>query len=450
MKIRHKIKYFFLGLFKRIDKYIIVPITKLFVSFKKIFIKDNRSFEKLINKKSSLLIISLILSLIIFILVDTESIAIQETNAEVLYNQQVAVNYNEEAYVLEGVPEKVDITLIGRSSDLYLAKQIASNEVTLDLTGLKPGTHKVNLKYTKALETITYKLDPSVVTITIYPKVSEARTISYDVLNSEKLDSKLLISEVGIDRDEVIVKGSQATIDKVSSVKVLIDVDNIVDPTVGTKEATNLPLVAYDQKGQIVNIEIVPSKVNAQIEIASPKKEVPLIFMPKGELSFGKAIAEFDSNLNQLEIYGPEEVLAKINSIEIPLDVEGLKENKTYNLTIKKPLGVKYITENVVNVNLVLGDEVSKEFSNISISGQNLSTNLVPNIKNLEERTVTVIVKGVESVINAIDPTTIKAYVDLKGYTKGTYDVDIQIEKSDLRLNYMPKTKRVTITITEK
>lgn len=450
MKMSNRIKYFFLGLFKRIDKYIIVPITKLFISIKKLFVKDNRSFEKLINKKSSLLIISLVLSLIIFILVDTESISIQETNAEVLYNQQVVVNYNEEAYVLDGVPEKVDITLIGRSSDLYLAKQIASNEVTLDLTGLKPGTHKVNLKYTKALETITYKLDPSVVTITIYPKVSEARTISYDVLNSEKLDSKLLISEVSIDRDEVIVKGSQSLIDKVSSVKALVDVDNIIDPTVGNKEVNDLPLVAYDQKGQLVNIEIVPSKVNAKVTIASPKKEVPLVFVPKGELSFGKAIENFDSNLNQITIYGPEDILKKINNIEIPLDVEGLKENKTFNLTIKKPLGVKYITENVVNVNLVLGDEIYKEFSNISISGENLAANLVPNIKNLDERTVTVIVKGVESVINNIDPASIKAYVDLKGYQKGTYDVDIQIEKVDLRLNYMPKTKKVTITIAEK
>ena len=80
-------------------------------------------------------------------MVDQNSNAILYQSAEVLYNQPVTAEYNEEAYVIEGLPETVDITLIGRSSDIYLAKQYPTHEVSVDLRELKPGSHKVTLKY---------------------------------------------------------------------------------------------------------------------------------------------------------------------------------------------------------------------------------------------------------------------------------------------------------------
>ena len=49
----------------------------------------------------------------------------------------MTAEYNEEAYVIEGLPETVDITLIGRSSDIYLAKQYPTNEVSVDLRDFK-------------------------------------------------------------------------------------------------------------------------------------------------------------------------------------------------------------------------------------------------------------------------------------------------------------------------
>ena len=90
-----------------------------------------------------------------------------------LYDQPISATFNEEAYVVEGLPETVDITLISRKSDIYLAKQLPTNDITVDLTGLTAGVHKVNLKYKKALSSVEYKLDPSVATIVIYEKVSE-------------------------------------------------------------------------------------------------------------------------------------------------------------------------------------------------------------------------------------------------------------------------------------
>ncbi len=159
---------FFKGIFRVFDKFLITPITKFFIRITD-FVKDNsKGAEKFLNNKQTLIVLSLIFALGVFYVVDQNSNAIINQSAEILYNQPVTAEYNEEAYVIEGLPETVDITLIGRSSDIYLAKQYPTNEVSVDLRDLKPGSHTVTLNYRQALSSISYKLDPSTATIMVY------------------------------------------------------------------------------------------------------------------------------------------------------------------------------------------------------------------------------------------------------------------------------------------
>ncbi len=449
-KLINKSKYLFARILVFVDKKIILPITKVSVMVKDNINSDSKRFEKIMNKRSSLLFISLVLALIVFFLIDSRSVAMIETSAEVLYNQKLDIQYNEEAYVLEGVPDTVDITLIGRRSDLYLAKQIPTHEITLDLSGLKPGTHKVNLKYKRVLASINYKLDPSFVTVTIHPKISEIRTINIDLLNRDNLDPRLVIERTEIERDDVIIKGSEARLKQVSSVKALVDINNLINPTVGETEFKDIPLIAYDQTGNVIDIEIVPSRIDAKIIITSPSKVVPIRIVPVGDLTFGKAISSIDSDVKEFTIYGEKEALDGINNISVEIDVDGLKENRQYNITIDKPSGVRYISASVANINVSLDEESTKEFENINIEYQNLNDKYTVNAKSENDRNVVVIVKGVSSVLDTIEANTIRAYVDLKGYGIGEHEVEVRIEGSDLRVNYIPKVRRVTLIIRNK
>ena len=66
-----------------------------------------------------------------------------------------------------------------------------------------------------------------------------------------------------------------------------------------------------------------------------------------------------------------------------------------------------------------------------------------------DDRQVTVIVSGSESIVNAIDTSSIRAYVDLKDYTVGEWDVPVQVTGNDLKLSYESKVRKVKIRITE-
>ena len=208
-KIIKAIKKIIRAVIAFIDKFIVTPITKFALFIGEKADKNTGKFERWLNKRNTLVFISLILALALFFYVDSRSSTMIDSSAEVLRNQAVEATYNKEAYVIEGIPETADVTLIGRTVDLYLAKQLSSGKVTVDLSNLKEGTHKVDLEYDGAINSVGYNLNPSSITINIYPKVSLTKTITVDVINKDKLDSRLSVQSVSIDKEEVIIKGAE-------------------------------------------------------------------------------------------------------------------------------------------------------------------------------------------------------------------------------------------------
>lgn len=444
-RIFHHIGTFF-------DKILITPITKLILKITGFFKDNAKSIDRLMGRKSTLLVISLLLAFGVFVIIDKESNVIIDQYAEILYNQPVTAVYNEELYVVEGLPKTVDITLVGQKRHIFLAKQSPSKGVSVDLTGLKPGNHKVTLKYSQRLKSLDYKLDPSQVTVTIYNKESDTRSLTYDLLHQDSLDSKLYIDNVELDRTDVIVKGAKYKLDKVASVKALIDVTkfpNAKNLNAGTLSLKDVPLVAYDTNGKIIDVEIVPKTVSAKITITSPSKEVPIKIVPSGKVAFGKAIKSIDSSISSVVVYGDADAVNKIQQLEVEIDVKDLKNDKEYNVTLKKPSGITDLSVNTVKINVTIDDSITKEFNNISVSAENLASGLKAQAMSLEDSKITVIVEGSEDVINNLDPTTIKAYVDLKNTGVGEHEVEVNVTGSDLKLIYKPKTKKVKIKITQ-
>ena len=449
-KIIKAIKIFFKNLIKIIDRKIIVPTTKLIVLITSKFDRSGRKIENWLTKTNTLLFISLFLSILLFIVIDQKIIVFNDNPDDVLKNQNVDVRYNEEAYVIEGLPETVDITLIGSKTDLYIAKQSSSQKVTVDLSGLKPGTHKVNITYSQNAGNIEYMVNPSVATVIISPKVSETRTLSVDLINKDKLDPTLTIKNINYDTDKVVIKGSEKTIEKVAIVKALVNINDIITQEVGTTSIKDVPLVAYDEVGNVVDVEIVPQKIDVELEITSPSKELPIKIIPKGEVSFGQAISSMSSSETKVTVYGDEEVLSNLTYIPVEIDVTGLKENKEYKVELNKPVGINSLSINNLTINVSLGEISSKDINDVGITPKNLGENYKAQSVDESGAKVTVNVKGVKNVIDQIKSTDINAYIDLSGLTEGEHEVDVLVEGNDSRVTYTSKTKKVKIKITKK
>ena len=176
---------------------------------------------------------------------------------------------------------------------------------------------------------------------------------------------------------------------------------------------------------------------------------MPIKIVPTGKLAFGKAIKSIDSSVSSVTVYGDEDAVSKLEQLEVEIDVNDLKSDKEYNVTLKKPAGITEISSKTVKIKVSVDNSITKEFDNISVSADNVPAGCKAQAMSEEDSRITVIVEGSEDVINSLDPSTIKASVNLKDREPGQHEIEVTVTGGDLKLTYKPKTKKVKIKITK-
>ncbi len=442
--------------FKFIDKHLVIPITKLILKISGHFDHSSKWFENILSKQSTLLFLSLFFAIIIFIVVDQKIISFTTSSAEVFREQPVEVLYAEERFVVEGLPESVDITLIGSKADLYIAKQSSIHKVTADLTNIKePGTYKVDLEYEVGTSSIQYSVNPSQVTVVVYAKQSENRTLSYNIVNADHLDDTLDISNVELNIDQVTISGAKYKLDQVANVEALVDIDKLPKQEEGTQTLDDIILKAYDKEGNIVDVEFsTTSKPSAEVTIASSSKEINLNFVPINEMPFGRAIGSYAFSNNKVRVYGSTEILNELEKtgIDIEIDVSKLTEDYHTTVEIPKPKGIKKLDINNVDLDIVVTSSAEPKVMTLKIDALNTPSGYTAGAVSADDVQVLVEVKGASNILDNLTNADVQAYVDLSSYGEGTFDIPIEIKPntSSARLvSYVPKKATVKIKITK-
>ena len=241
-----------------------------------------------------------------------------------------------------------------------------------------------------------------------------------------------------------------ASIAKVEALAAVPDVDNLPSQQAGTQTIENVPLKAYDKDGKVVDVELVPATTSVKVTTGEYKKQVPIKVIPNGDIAFGLAISTIELSEKEVWIYGSKEDLQNISYVPINIDVNQLSQNKEYKMELSKPTGVKTMSINNVNVTVNVDSVATKDIDGVTINGINVGEGLKATATSKEEGNITVTIKGVNSVIENISSDDIIAYVDLKGLGVGTHNVQVQIEQSDVKVEYVPKNATVSIQITSK
>lgn len=440
---------FFKFIYRIIDKIIITPISRVAYAAGEFSRENSNKLEKILNRPNILIYLSLLCALGLFLLIDSKVIDLTDHNAQILEDQPVTVINHKKSYVVEGVPETVDITLIGSKSSIYLATQLGNHEVELDLSKYGVGTYKVPLKLSSSsIDSVEYKIDPSTVTVKISEKVSSRKKLTYDLLNEDKLESKLSVSNVELSDNTVIVQSSKEILDRVAVVKALIDASLIDLKESGETTIENVELAAYDALGnKINNIEIVPSKVSATITIDSYHATKPVRVVTTGEMPDGYAISGTTSSVKEVVVYGEKSVVDKLNYIEAPIKVSKINDDRTLSVTLNTPSGVRYMSETTTNVSVTVGTASQKLISGIRVEWENVGVDFVAQAATQNDNVIDVYITGVESILNGIDASNITATVDCSGKGRGTHNLPVKVTVNNELVKSEPTKKEISVKI---
>ena len=439
---------FFKFVYRIIDKIIITPISRVAYAAGEFSRENSNKLEKILNRPNILIYLSLLCALGLFLLIDSKVIDLTDHNAQILEDQPVTVINHKKSYVVEGVPETVDITLIGSKSSIYLATQLGNHEVELDLSKYGVGTYKVQLKLSSSIDSVEYKIDPSTVTVKISEKVSSRKKLTYDLLNEDKLESKLSVSNVKLSDNTVIVQSSKEILDRVAVVKALIDASLIDLKESGETTIENVELAAYDALGnKINNIEIVPSKISATITIDSYHATKPVRVVTTGEMPDGYAISGTTSSVKEVVVYGEKSVVDKLNYIEAPIKVSKINDDRTLSVTLNTPSGVRYMSETTTNVSVTVGTATQKLISGIRVEWENVGVDFVAQAASQNDNVIDVYITGVESILNGIDASNITATVDCSGKGRGTHNLPVKVTVNNELVKSEPTKKEISVKI---
>ncbi len=372
-------------------------------------------------------LVSLIIAVLLYLVVNYNSQSSLYTttvrSARDLNGVSVTAKYNTDTFELSGLPETADITIEGDASSVTTAYNTRGS-VVADLEGLTEGTHQVRLKAEGFGDSVDIKIDPSNVTVTLKKKTTQQFDLTYDYINQDEMDSIYSVGTPSFEYSKVNVRASKDTLNTIAFVKALIDVSG------QTSDFTyDALLVAYDQNGQPVNADIVPSTVTVTVPVTSPNKTVPIEVEVTGEVGGDMAIASIEMDQQTVTIYGPDSVLGQINKVVVTLNASTLTKDSTVMRPITLPTGVNSSNINQITMTVLLGEGVSKQIDDVPINYKNNVNNYKASPAEDSSYTTSVIVYGTQENVDSITADDIYVYVDMKDAVPGVNTFPLEVEQ---------------------
>ncbi|MBD8069803.1 YbbR-like domain-containing protein [Bacillus sp. PS06] len=388
--------------------------------------------DKFMNNYWFMRIVALLLALLLFMSVSFETqpksfsplgLATSNDHVEIMTDIPVAVNYNDDTHVVQGVPQTVTVNIEGPASVTKTAALQRDIEVFVDLTNYEIGTHKVELKYKNISDKINVKIEPAEVTVLIKEKVTVELPVEVEFLNQNKVTDGYIAEQPIVKPNVVKITGARDEIEQIALVKALIDLSD-VDETVIEESR----VAVYDKNQNTLPVTVEPSVVEVTVPITSPSKKVPFKIKREGELKSGLSIVSLESTPSEVTIYGPKEVIDGIEFIDgVVVELDKITEDTTLEIAIPVPKGVEKVSPETISIKVDVEEEESRKLTNLPIQSFGLGNGLEIEYLDPETATLDVDILGAAGILEAIRPVDIELYINVTNLGAGEHDVPIEV-----------------------
>lgn len=390
--------------------------------------------DKILNNRWAVKLLALVFALLLYGAVNSaqaptpkkigESFFPTSTTDEAtLTDIPVKAYYDDEKYVVTGVPQTVNVTIKGSTSAVKTARQTKNFEIYADMQNLSTGTHKVELKARDVSKGLTLSINPSVTTVTIQEKTTAEFPVETEFYNQNKIKDGYSPEQPIVNPKKVTVTGSKDVIDKISVIKAFVNLED-VDQQI-EKEAK---LTVYDSSGNELPVELSPSVVNITVPISSPSKKVPFKIERTGSLPDGISISSIETSPSDVTVYGSQKVLDSLDFIDgVKLDLSKIKDDTEIDADIPIPDGVKKVSPETVKIKVKVATAKEKKIDNVPISIVGLSKDLTSDFVSPSSGRLTLTAKGSKSAIDKLKASDVEAYINVGDLNEGTHEVTVQV-----------------------
>ena len=274
----------------------------------------NIFLDRMLQSNLSMKVLSFVMAVVLLFTITggIDNIFSTPNGGDYLYDVKIDTEGLQSDYDVVGLPETVNVALVGPSLDIYSTKISKKYKVVADFSTLGEGEHTIELQGKDFPSDLQVMIVPQTVTVKITQKVTKTFELGYKFSNEDSMDSKYSVSVESMEHHEVEVRGSQDNIDKINSVKAVIDLKGK-----NNDFEQNAKIYAYDRSGKKVDVEIIPNTVKVDCMVSSYSKEVSIVPQYTGQLASGYGFESIKLKQEKVTIYGKEELLNSINSVGV-------------------------------------------------------------------------------------------------------------------------------------
>lgn len=321
--------------------------------------------EKIMNSPWFLRIVALGFAALLFTYVNNEnSKQINANNrsggatvnsTEMITDLPVLVNIDQEKYFVTGIPDSVSVLLEGSTAILLNTLTTESFDiVTPDLNELGEGTYTIELLPSGLSDGLNYRIYPAEVKITIQERVSENYDVSV-LFNEDSLARGYEAGEPIVDSETVLIEGAADTLEKIANVQVNVSAEENTNSDI----TQTLPVIVTDAAGNQLDVDVTPSEVSVTIPVTSNSRDIPMSLQQSGtpESGYSYELAFAEGEDTTASVVAEEAVLDALKEIQVPVDVTGVTESSTVEVTVPVPDGVGSILPETIEVDITVSEK---------------------------------------------------------------------------------------------
>lgn len=319
--------------------------------------------KKFMNTKGFYLILSLFFALLLFFNANNTGSNIQtleQSDSNLKYQEvstqvPVTFKYDENKYYITSDVNTATVKLASSNQvllDMESNSQTRHFQVVADLRSYSPGTYEIPLKVTRLNRAAKASVTPTKIKVTIEKRESRTFNIQTNVTSSWVAKGHQL-KNVTVSPSSVTVSAGTQSMNQIQKVVAILPKQTNVTSSF-TRSVT---LQAVDASGNEIPVDFNVSEVTVNVEVDSPSKEVPINLLQKGKLPSGISSYQLLCDTQTVTLQGDSDALAKVDGIDVNIDISQIKKTTTKDIKLNIPSGLK---SNVDTVSVTIVPESSQ------------------------------------------------------------------------------------------
>lgn len=296
--------------------------------------------KKFFNSQFWLVIVSIFLSLLLFLAATTSNYThvgsqvsgATETYTHTLTNVPIDIKYDSDKYFISGYSYETEVylTSINRVKlDSEINNDTRSFKVVADLTGLGEGTQTVPLKVMNLPSGVTATASPNNISVTIGKKKTKTFNVQGKV-DVSQLAPGFELKKVSTDVSEVEVTSDESIIDQIDHVVANLPENEVLNGNYSGRVA----LQAVSADGTILASAINPSKARLEVSVKKLTKTVPVRVKLTGKMNDKVSDISYNLNQDQVTISGSQVALDAVNEVVATVNVSNITKDTSLNVNL--------------------------------------------------------------------------------------------------------------------